>query len=347
MYWGKTVSIGNHSLMRSNYLNVKYTVVLVGLGDIGSKYDQSLSEDDFILTHLRAFQLHPDFALIAGIDSSAKVREDFQRRSGIKAFESVTEILSEIKVDVVVIATPTHTHLEIIDQIFAISQPKLILCEKPLAGSTEEAKSIVEKCNKNNTQLFVNYIRRADPGVIEVKNRIMSGNILEPYKGIVWYSKGLLHNGTHFLDLMIFWFGPVISWSIISAQNSVPMGRSEPDVLIKFHNISIIFCSANEDNYSHYTVELIAKNGRLRYESNGKIFWQTICREARATSRKQLTSQSEEFFSDMGRYQFRIASEISLAIKSEPNVLCGGDEALENIFVLNEILHGINNYLGE
>ena len=46
--------------------NTVFRTVLVGLGNIGLKYDINKSKEDFIQTHARAFSLNPGFDLLAG-----------------------------------------------------------------------------------------------------------------------------------------------------------------------------------------------------------------------------------------------------------------------------------------
>jgi hypothetical protein len=56
-------------------------------------------------------------------------------------------------------------------------------------------------CQDNNVKLFVNYIRISQPNSIEIKNKIDNGTYAGSLKGVVWYSKGLIHNGAHFVSL--------------------------------------------------------------------------------------------------------------------------------------------------
>ena len=95
-------------------------------------------------------------------------------------------------------------HSLTLKEVLAHSTPKLILCEKPLAYDLDEAGEMVEACESAGVKLFVNYMRRADPGAIEIKARIESGQIATPIKGVAWYSKGFLHNGSHFFNLLEF-----------------------------------------------------------------------------------------------------------------------------------------------
>src|SRR6185437_9793679 len=93
----------------------------------------------------------------------------------------------------------------------------VVLCEKPLAQDPVVAKEMLAACEARGISLFVNYMRRADPAVAAVKAMIESGAIETPLKGTVWYSKGLIHNGSHFVDLVRHWLGPIGSVQLLRA----------------------------------------------------------------------------------------------------------------------------------
>ncbi len=315
-----------------------HSVAIVGLGGIGMLYDFKLAEEEYVQSHARAFSLHPDFEIVGAVDIEAKLRDQFSGKYKVAAFSSVAELGLQCAPDVVVVASPTNTHRAVIEQVLQYCKPNLILCEKPLAYSTEHAQAIVQQCHEQGVQLFVNYIRRADPGVMEVKTRLTSGQIASPFKAIVWYSKGLLHNGSHFLDLMTFWFGPVKAMAIINPGRDVGEQDAEPDFRVEFETGEAIFCSSKEENFSHYTIEVVAQNGRLRYEQGGVIEWQVAGPHPTLDNYRQLQAGAETIANDMSHYQYRVADQLSLALKKSTHTLCTGDSGLMNIQTLVTLL---------
>lgn len=312
------------------------SVALIGLGGIGMLYDLKLPNS--VLSHARAFSKHPDFKLIGAVDPEEALREKFSENYNALAFSTIVELLVHYSPDVVVVASPTHTHLTIIDELLQHFKPQLILCEKPLAYCADDAQAIVKLCHVNGVKLFVNYMRRADPGVIDVKRRLLSGDIALPFKAIIWYSKGLLHNGSHFLDLMIFWFGPVQSMKLIATGRSLVEQDAEPDFLVEFEHGTVIFCSANEENFSHYTVEVVANNGRLRYEQGGAVNWQVAVKHPILDNYRQLQSTTEIINNDMSRYQYHVADQLSNVLSGQPHTLCAGDVGAAAIKCLETLL---------
>ena len=77
------------------------------------------------------------------------------------------------------------------------------------------ARKMIEMCNKNNVKLFVNYIRRSEPSVIQIKKMIEDRIIEAPVRAVAWYSKGLLNNGSHMLNLLEYWLGDVTGFAVI------------------------------------------------------------------------------------------------------------------------------------
>lgn len=303
------------------------------------RYDFGLPEQDYALSHARAYSLHSDFSLLGAADPEPALRQQFTERYKTAAYASVAGLLAAGNADVIVIASPTDTHLAIVREVLQGSTPRLILCEKPLAYSESDATEMERLCRERDVLLFVNYIRRADPAVIEVKRRLDTAQIVAPFKAVVWYSKGLLHNGSHFLDLLAFWFGPVQHAALICAGENRGEQDAEPDFRLGFTHGSAIFCAAREENFSHYTVEIVAANGRLRYEQGGVISWQSAGQHPTLEHYRQLQKPGEEIANDMDHYQFNVASQISHALQGKIHTLCDGATGVANIRLLTSLLN--------
>ncbi len=181
-------------------------------------------------------------------------------------------------------------------------------------------------------------MRRLDPGILEVKRRILSGEIESPFKGFVWYSKGLIHNGSHFIDLLTNLLGKPLKHSVIDAPCLSANPEMNPDFLVEFNAGSFYFCAVDERNYSHYTMEIIAKNGRLRYESTGKITWQSVEPSPVFSNYKFLTSQPEEICSDPMFSQKYTIKHLESALSGIEHNLCTGEEGLNHIKFLEKIM---------
>lgn len=316
-------------------------VVVVGLGQIGMASDLALDPGAHVYTHARAFHQHPAFELLAGVDGDAQRCTEFNRAYGLPAFATVSEALESIDPAVVALAVPTEGHAAVLEEVLASRRPRAILCEKPLSYKLDEAARIVASCAQAGTQLFVNYIRRADPAVLEIKARLNSGQIALPLKGVVWYSKGLFNNGSHFFDLLQYWLGELQAFKLV--QTGRCWGADpEPDFLVTFVGGQIQFLAAREEDYSHYTVELVSPSGRLRYDLGGsRVLWQPAIPSVTPPGYTVLDPAEQEIPNDLAKIQWHVANQLAAALDGQPAAICTGAQALRTIEHLTSIKNAL------
>lgn len=315
--------------------------VVIGLGQIGMVSDLSLDPREHVYTHARAFNEHPAYELLAGVDGDAQRRKQFQEIYRRPAYGNVEDALKMHSPDVVAVAVPTAYHAAVLRQVLATCRPHAILCEKPLSYDINEAREMVSLCEQANCQLFINYVRRADPAVREIKRRLDSGQIATPLKGVVWYSKGLFNNGSHFFDLLQYWLGEMQSFQLV--QRGRTWGEDpEPDLAVTFANGRIHFLAAREEDFSHYTVELVSPNGRLRYDLGGeRVVWQPAVASVSAPGYTVLDPAEQGIPNALSRIQWHVADQLAVALLGEPAAVCTGSEALRTIEHLTSIKNAL------
>ena len=313
--------------------------LIVGLGQIGMGYDMALVAETFVYSHARALSLSPEFNLVAAVDPGAEERAAFEASYHVSAYDNLEQALAQHAPDLVVIASPTATHYGLVRQLLAFAKPKVVLCEKPLSYSLDESREMLALCAEKNVQLYVNYMRRSEPGAMEIKRRIDSGEIRGPLKGVVWYSKGFLHNGSHFFNLLELWLGAVRDFTLIDAGRSLDGGDAEPDVQVVFEQGKMTFLAARDENFSHNMIELIAANGRLRYENGGRyIEWRAAETDKNLKCYTFLAATPEVVPSDLNRYQGYVVEQLANAFKGVKANLCDGSQGLKTLEAMHSIL---------
>lgn len=301
-------------------------------------YDSETERGRFIRSHAQALIAHPRYELAGAVDVDSGRRSRFEKLYRRPAFDEVDTALQATNPEFVVISVPTPMHVDVALRVLRASHPTAILCEKPLAPTSTEAEMLVQACAGSDVRLFVNYIRRSDPGAVEVRSRILAGSIIGPIKGVAWYSKGFVHNGSHLFNLLEAWLGPVTNSRMI-APGEAPLSDPEPDVHVTFGRGSVVFLSAREEHFSHYTIELLAANGRLRYDKAGEeILWQPAKAHDTLPGYVVLSEDAERIESGMGRYQWHVLNQISLALDGQTANVCEGSEALRTLRNLERIL---------
>lgn len=313
--------------------------VIIGLGQIGMGYDFDLTGESAIYTHARAIAVHPKFRLVGAVDLSPLQRARFEQRYGVPAFDQVEVALCQLQPDVVVIATSSESHGDILAKVVDTCSPKLVLCEKPLAYELDEARAMVEMCERAGIDLFVNYIRRTDPGVVEIKRRISSGQISTPVKVNAWYSKGILNNGSHFLNLLELWLGDISATTVIHPGRLWDNSDPEPDFEIQFDLGTVVFRAAWEESFSHYCIELLSPSGRLRYDRGGEVIeWQGVYADPNFNGYRILAEQRETIANGMNIYQWHVYDQIGKHLAGVRTTLCTGRQALKTLETIDLII---------
>jgi predicted dehydrogenase len=310
-------------------------VLLVGLGAIGLGYDLDLPQDRYVQTHARAFSGHPDFRLLAGVDPDPRRRRLFTRHYGVPAFAGLDEALELGAPAVVVIATPTPAHSATLAGVLERSRPRVVLCEKPLAPNVLEASAMLDLCRRAGVDLYVNYMRRSLPGVLELRRRIDAG-ALRDCKGVCWYSKGLLHNGSHFLGLLEYWLGPVRAATRIGGLHAGPAGP-EPDCRVVFETGEVHFLATHDPGLAYQEIELVGGDGRLRMDSEGGLEWRGMVPHPTHAGYHVLSPQGERIESGMDRFQAHVAAQVARALAGSAAELCSGDDAMRLQRIIAEL----------
>jgi len=91
-------------------------------------------------------------------------------------YSSLDEMLPDV--DVVDICSPTHLHYEM--ALKAAAAGKHIVCEKPLARTTRQAREIVKACQKAGVQLLVAHVVRFFPEYALAHAAVVEGQIGKP-----------------------------------------------------------------------------------------------------------------------------------------------------------------------
>ena len=87
------------------------------------------------------------------------------------------QMLDQQSIDIVAIVTPLDTHTELIFDL--MEKDPLLLIEKPLCNSQEEAIEILSKAQDKGKKMIVGHLLRFHQSVIEAKELIFSGAIGE------------------------------------------------------------------------------------------------------------------------------------------------------------------------
>lgn len=98
---------------------------------------------------------------------------------GAVARGAAGEVIDDPSVDAVVIATPAGTHAELAVACIAAGKP--VLCEKPLAPTSDECRRVMDAEVAAGARLVqVGFMRRYDHGYVALKAALRRGEVGEP-----------------------------------------------------------------------------------------------------------------------------------------------------------------------
>ena len=131
-------------------------VGIVGLGKMGQNHLNELSKN-------KNFKINALFDMVENKNLNAPF------------FINLDEFLNQDN-DIIIIATPTNSHLEIARKVFC--KCKCVLIEKPLALNLNEINEISNLAKDHNVKVGVGFCERFNPAVLALKKELQNEEII-------------------------------------------------------------------------------------------------------------------------------------------------------------------------
>lgn len=248
---------------------MQFNALLIGCGRMGGTQDLG---DDRILTWAKAFHQDPQ-AQFAVYDVDFSRAGLLARHYGVAALELLSE--ADLKAfDLVVIASPTSTHRNMVRMSIA-ADVRLIVCEKPVAASTEDLNELERAYAGFGGRVLVNFHRRFQPCFAELRQRIAQIEFSERCTSVVVkYQRGFHNNGSHALDLLEYAFNREISLndSIVTSW-SYDEFDADPTLtaITPWEKAQICWLGLQGLRASHFEIELYFERSAVLLLNGGDI----------------------------------------------------------------------------
>lgn len=178
------------------------------------------------IAHLPALTKHPLATIYGIVDKNEKRAKVMAEKFCLsRYFMNYNELFG--KVDIAIIALPNNLHAK--PTIDFLERDINVLCEKPMAISTEDCQEMIKAEKKSKAKLMIGHNRRFMSNVILSKNMMdngILGNIVNyeckvgsvyrwPTQTGFYFKKDeagggvLIDMGAHIIDLVIWFFGDV------------------------------------------------------------------------------------------------------------------------------------------
>jgi predicted dehydrogenase len=199
---------------------MKLKVGIIGLGGVSD-------------AHLESYKNIDDIEIVAAAEINQERLNLVKSRWGFRGYTDYISMLETEKLDLVDVCVPAQNHREVVEEC---ARHKVhILCEKPLAVTTVDAKAMIDICNSNEVKLcygaayrWLTAARKAkeliDQGklgpirlLMEIavggkglKNFRDAGAHHFPVGGPGGGRMGLIDHGIHTIDLFLWYMGSKI-----------------------------------------------------------------------------------------------------------------------------------------
>ena len=231
-----------------------YKALIIGCGNIGAMYD---FETESILTYAKAFHLDPEITF-AVYDTNHQNAEKVAQRYRVQALQ---ELESETfnMYDIVVICTPTTTHYEYLSKML-VKGPKLVICEKPVDSDRLRLDKILSVYHKSKTTVMVNFFRRFQPGIIQLRSEIIEVLAENACTNIVVsYQRGFHNNASHAIDLLEYFFGSTFDLSAAQITHKInDEFDTDPtmSVYCLWNGVNVQFLGLAHVEFSHFDIAI-------------------------------------------------------------------------------------------
>jgi len=222
----------------------------ISVGVIGAGY--------FAGFHHEAWSRMDDVEVLSVCDRSLDAARDMASRYDISRTQTDSAaFFADGPFDIIDIATPPHTHLEMIRK--AVTCARIVVCQKPFCASESEAREAAALARESNIPVVVHENFRFQPWYPQIRNLIETGRLGDLYQATFRLRPGdgqgadaylarqpyfqelerfLIHEtGIHWVDVFRFLFGePEAVFADLRRLNPVIAGEDSGLFLMRYAN---------------------------------------------------------------------------------------------------------------
>lgn len=244
--------------------------LLIGLGNAGFEYDNNF-KNKTLQSHLNTILIHKKISEIYLLDKNKKSYEKIKNfiKKTTKKIIYLNKLPSKKFFDLIIIATPTSSHYNLLKNIIIKKMTKNIICEKPFTNIYKNSKEIYSLALKNNIKILINYHRRYLPFFKKIKDLIFKKKIK---KINIFYSKGIFQNGCHFINLIIYIFGIPNRNLVLKVFDKVK-GFTRVNFIMIYNTFNVNFNAISLSNTKDNTLIIYFDNQKLIIKNNEVNFY--------------------------------------------------------------------------
>ena len=315
----------------------RYKSLILGCGNIGALYD---FENDQILTHAKAYSVHPNFEFNIFEPNTALAKKISDAYHCPIVSDINVSILSGY--DCVSICSPTKTHHALLKQAFE-AEVKVVICEKPVSNDSIALNQLRGLYALSESKVIVNYIRRFQPAFKALKKTIAVISQKDTLTNIaIRYQRGFINNCSHAFDLIEYLTEQPLLLSDINKHNSAT-DHFEEDPTLSLQafagTINISVFGLSNVQFSHFEIDLYFQQHKISITEAGQTIrlYQAINNSVTALSPLQQSDiQQDNCLKD---YMQPVVDQAWHLLRGEVKE----DNFLQAVNLNERMLHYLNN----
>lgn len=332
---------------------------LIGCGGIGELRAAALA------------QMGPHQLMVVN-DLDLHRAQSLATRYGASTIKDWGMLLERDDVDAVIVSTPPSLHAEM--SIAALQAEKHVLCEKPLARTTDECRQMIEAAEENDRFLATGFNYRFYPSMLKARELLDSGIIgeLDHIRSYTGYSasdhgRAWLHdaevmgggalqdNGIHLIDLTCYFLGDVADVKGFASNNVWGYDGCEDNgfVLLKSETGRIASIQASWTEWRGYRLllELYGVRGCIRafcFPMLTQVYWAQEL--GGQTKRKHFLFPKTQLMEKLKSYRWVVTRSLVQeldafvrAVHGEDTAVATGTDGLQATSIAHEATVALNS----
>jgi len=314
-----------------------FNALIIGAGNIGAFFDNPDSIN--ILTHAHAYKRCAGFKLLGFVDTDVEKSKKAVSLWGSSIFHSLEDALNQSNsVDVVSVTVPDQHHYEILKEISEFPV-KCVFAEKPLTKTLEEAEEITRIYKEKNIALVINYSRRFVPEFERIRDDIHSGTYGGYVSGTGLYGKGIVHNGSHLIDLLRYFLGEIQDSHI--TDYSFDFYDDDPSLsgILTLDNEKKFYLQHIDCNlFSIFELDIFFEKKRIRIKESGFAIEEYEVAESEVFAGYKNMVKTGENRTALGMAMYYAVENIYDFLTKGANIKCSGFDGYKAVEVCTDIV---------
>ena len=287
------------------------------------------------LSHMAAVTAAENLYVHAIIEQNQTRQYEIERDwPGTNIYDGLAYV-PPIQDEIIAICTPPKTHLtaalEALDR-----RPLGILIEKPCCRSVAEATKLLHESKAAGINVFVNYNRRFDARFHHVKSHYQD----RPEEIHISYSRGIFNYASHFIDLIVHWYGPVQSVKIIKSADPEKIDPNPSFYLDMKAGHRVVFHGFDDLEYDLLDMVIWYRDKRIKLDAGGAELTVETPVESRFYTGYAHLDVEQSSLGDIGGFVecYQALSQLRYGISSVD--ICNLEQALVTLQIIEHVLEG-------